>query len=144
MFELPEAQESKHTPELGLLAGVLEMAFRDLNSNTIKQARQSAIKWFRSRELDKNFPEFSFKEVVTSLGLTASQVKTIFIKVEQAEKYEQGCWDKQQEERIKSGVGIGPLVERERIKIRTENAAILRERRNERRGSARGIAELSY
>lgn len=134
----------RHDPELGLLAGVLEMAYRDLGVTTPKPHRQSAIKWFRSKEVDNEFPEFSFKEIVSALQLTYSQVKFIFKKVEEAEAYEQRCWDKRQEERIKSGIGIGPLDERERRKIRQENAAILRERRNERRSSPRRLALFSY
>ena len=75
----------RHIPELGLLAAVLEMAFRDLNPEAPKDCRKSAITWFRGKNLEPVFPEFTFNEVSKYLGLSLSQIDYIYKKVNKAE-----------------------------------------------------------
>ena len=103
---------ARRLPEYGLLAGILEMAFRDLGDWVDHLHRRDAINWFRGHHEEKEFPLFTFKEVASSLKLSASQVSFILTKVEEAEGFERE-WikNKQQEERLSCGVRIGPFFE---------------------------------
>ncbi len=65
------------TPERGLLAAVLECAFRDLIVLGNVQYRRDAINWFYGVHKEPVFPEFTFKEIASMLSLTNTQMEGI-------------------------------------------------------------------
>lgn len=114
----------KRMPELALLAGVLERAFRDLNETVAQHERRGAIAWFKGCDKDTEFPEFTFKEIVSYLGLSVKQINYILSKVDEAEKRDQNEKDKLKEKRLTCGIGASPLAQRERNSFSTAHAAI--------------------
>jgi hypothetical protein len=71
---------SVYVPEKGLLAGILELAVRDLSSCVGNWSlRKEAFKWILSKRSESKL-SFTFKTVVTSLDLTDSQINYIINK----------------------------------------------------------------
>ncbi len=81
----------KEIPERGLLAGILELAFRDLGPVGSRIEKVGAVRWFRCENdeyliLDSSDPRFTFKEVALYLDLGLREIKIIFDAVTNAEK----------------------------------------------------------
>ena len=79
-FDYSEMTSKIYVPEKGLLAGVLELAVRDLSSCVGNWSlRKDAFKWILSKAKPKQF-SFTFKFVVSALDLTEVEIKFIIDK----------------------------------------------------------------
>lgn len=80
-----------YIPERGLLAAVLERAFRDLNPEIDRVYRRTAISWFKASMLPKgrrgrNEGLIPFWYIAQTLGLGEMELRVLLKKVEAAEK----------------------------------------------------------
>lgn len=90
---------STYVPERGLLAAVLERAFRDLEPIVEEHVRREAVAWFLTKppkDLDLSYPSkniddpnyvFGFHYIFEYLGLTSTHMKYIMEKVRLSEKH---------------------------------------------------------
>lgn len=80
-------EPSRYVPEKGLLAAILERAFRDLEANVDVHHRVDAIRWFQGRRIHSRryTTTFTFEQIANVLELSAYQIEYIMCKVSQAD-----------------------------------------------------------
>jgi len=75
-------------PERGLLAAILWRSFADLEPHIDPKDRKAAIGWFRSSSDKIREDKFTFHEIIAYLEIGQWELKTIYSKLEEAEKFE--------------------------------------------------------
>lgn len=113
---------STYVPERGLLAAVLERAFRDLEPIVEEHVRREAVAWFLTKppkDLDLSYPSkniddpnyvFGFHYIFEYLGLTSTHMKYIMEKVRLSEKHHEERIATLKEQRKKSKDMLLPVI----------------------------------
>ena len=115
-FNRGQPHQEVSTPEITLIAAILQRAVRDLSPDADDDSRRDAVAWFRGRESRVNF-----KDCADFLGLGYKLIKLIQTKVDEAEAL---YGNKSVLEGKESRERNSPMVEGEWIPLRKKVSAI--------------------
>lgn len=113
---------STYVPERGLLAAVLERAFRDLEPIVEEHVRREAVAWFLTKppkDLDLSEPSknvedpnyvFGFHYIFEYLGLTSTHMRFIMEKVRLSEKHHEEKIAALKEQKKKNRAVLLPVI----------------------------------
>lgn len=75
-FEAPPTSS-----ERALLAAILERATRDLGITACHYTRKKALEWFTAKKHESSFSNFSYRDIISYLGLGFKEVEELNHKI---------------------------------------------------------------